>query len=158
MIVKYLIIMYNHLYNKELCGLIYLFQQVCEKNTYIWHIWRMHSKQIFKRKEFKKNWINYWRGWVLRRDPDARKDWGQEEKGARQDAMAGWHHRPNGHESEQTPGAGEGQGSLARCSPWGQKQSNTTEWMNWTELNWTEEMHCKRLAAMNCTECLVTSH
>ena len=53
------------------------------------------------------------------KDPDAGKDWRQEEKGTTQDEMVGWHHRLNGHEFEQTPGGGEGQGSLARCSPWG---------------------------------------
>ena len=51
--------------------------------------------------------------------PDAGKDRGQEEKGATEDEMVRWHHRLNGHEFEQTPGDGEGQGSLACCSPWG---------------------------------------
>ena len=49
--------------------------------------------------------------------------------------MVGWHHRLNGHESEQTLGVGEGQGSLACCSPWGRKESDTTEWLNWTDLS-----------------------
>ena len=53
-----------------------------------------------------------------------------------QDEMVGWHHQFDGHEFEQTPGDGEGQGSLACCSPWGCKESDTTEWLNWTELNW----------------------
>ena len=50
--------------------------------------------------------------------PDAGKDWGQEEKGTTEDEMVGWHHRLNGHEFEQAPGVGDGQGSLACCSPW----------------------------------------
>ena len=60
------------------------------------------------------------------KDPDAGKDGGQEEKGAREDEMVGWHHSLNGHEFEQTQGNGEGQGSLASCSPWGCKESDTT--------------------------------
>ena len=53
--------------------------------------------------------------------PDARKDWRQEEKGTTEDKLVGWHHWLNGHEFEQTPGVGEGQGSLACCSPWGHR-------------------------------------
>ena len=49
-----------------------------------------------------------------------------------------WHHRLNGHEFEQTLGTGDGQGGLACCSPWDHKESDTTEWLNWTGLNWTE--------------------
>ena len=49
--------------------------------------------------------------------------------------MAGWHHRLDAHEFEQAPGAGDGQGSLVCCSPWGRKESDTTEQLNWTELN-----------------------
>ena len=58
------------------------------------------------------------------------KDGGQEEKGATEDEMVGWHHRLDGHEFEQTPGDGEGQGNLACCSPWGRKESDTTERLN----------------------------
>ena len=70
-------------------------------------------------------------GYLMRKahsgkDPDAGKDRGQEEKGMKEDEMVGWHHQLNGHEFEQTPGNREGQGSLARCSPWGPKESNTT--------------------------------
>ena len=65
--------------------------------------------------------------------PDAGKDWGQEEKGTTEAEMVGWHHRLHGHESEQAPGAGDGQGGLACCSPWGCRVRH-----NWvTELNWT---------------------
>ena len=56
-----------------------------------------------------------------------------EGKGAREDEMVGWHHRLNGHEFDQTLEVGDGQGSLACCSPWGCKESDTTEWLNWTE-------------------------
>ena len=61
---------------------------------------------------------------------DAGKDWRQEEKGSTEDKMVGWHHRLSGHEFEQTPGDGEGQGSLVCYSPWGCKESDTTEWPN----------------------------
>ena len=58
----------------------------------------------------------------------------QEEKGMTEDEMVGWYHRLNGHKSEWTPGVGDGQGGLACCSPWGHSESDTTEWLNWTEL------------------------
>ena len=61
-------------------------------------------------------------------------DWRQEEKGMVEDEMVGWHHQINGHESEQTLGDGNGQGILACCSPCGCKESDTTEWLRWTEL------------------------
>ena len=60
------------------------------------------------------------------KDPDAGKDWKQEEKGMTEDEMIGWHHRLNGREFEQTPGDGEGQGNLVCCSPWGHKELDTT--------------------------------
>ena len=62
---------------------------------------------------------------LIGKDPDAGKDWGQEEKGATEEEIVGWHHWLNGHESEQTPGDGEGQGSLVCCSPWGHKSNMT---------------------------------
>ena len=62
------------------------------------------------------------------------KDWRQEEKGMTEDEMVGWHHQLNGHEFEQALGVGDGQESLVCCSPWGCKQSDTIEWLNWTEL------------------------
>ena len=67
-------------------------------------------------------------------DPDAWKDWGQEEKGMTEDEMVGWHHWLNGHEFEQALGVGDGWGSLACYSPWGHKESETTE--RWIEVNW----------------------
>ena len=75
------------------------------------------------------------KSWLIGKDPDAGTDWGQEEKGTTEDEVVGWHHWLNGHEFEQDPGVGDGQGSLACCSPWGHKESDTTEWLNWTELN-----------------------
>ena len=66
----------------------------------------------------------------LGKDPDAGKDQRQEEKGITEDEMIGWHHRLDGHEFEKTPGVGNGQGSLACCSPWGRKELYMTEQLN----------------------------
>ena len=67
------------------------------------------------------SWLPDGKSWLIAKDPDAGKDWGQEEKGATEDEMVGWHRWLNGHEFEQTPGDGQWQGSLARCGPWGRK-------------------------------------
>ena len=67
---------------------------------------------------------------TIGKDPDAGKDWRQEEKGTTEDEMVGWHHGLNAHEFEQTRGDGEGQGSLACGSPWGCKESDMTEQLN----------------------------
>ena len=72
---------------------------------------------------------------LIGKDPDAGKDYRQEEKKATEDEMVGWHHRLNGHEFEKTLGVGDGQGGLACCSSWGHK--NWTWLSKWTELNWT---------------------
>ena len=74
------------------------------------------------------------KNWLIGKDPDAGKDWWQEEKGTSEDEMVGWHHQLDGHEFEQAPGVGDGQESLACCSPWGRKELDTTEQLNWTEL------------------------
>ena len=70
---------------------------------------------------------------LIGKDPDAGKDWRQEEKGTTEDEMVGWHHLLNGHEFEYVQGVGDGQGSLVCCNPWGCKESDMTERMNWTE-------------------------
>ena len=64
---------------------------------------------------------------LIGKDPDAGKDRGLEEKGMTEDEIVGWHHKLNGHEFEQISGDGEGQGSLACCSPWGCRELNMTE-------------------------------
>ena len=69
--------------------------------------------------------------WLIWKDPDAGKDWRQEEKGTTEDEMVGWHHLLDGHEFEQALGVGDGQGSLTCCSPRDRKESDTTE-PNWT--------------------------
>ena len=78
-------------------------------------------------------WPPYSKSWLIWKDPDAGKDWGQEEKGMTEDEMVGWHYRHNGHGFGWTPGVGDRQGGLACCSSWGHKESDTTEWLNWTE-------------------------
>ena len=70
------------------------------------------------------------KSWLFGKDPDAGKDWGQEEKGMTEDEMVGWPHRLNGHGFEQSPRDSERQGSLACCSPWGRKESDTTVRLN----------------------------
>ena len=67
------------------------------------------------------------------KDPDARKDWRQEEKGTTEDVMVGWYHWLDGHEFEQSPGVDDEQASLACCSPWCGKESDMTEQLNWTD-------------------------
>ena len=79
-------------------------------------------------------WPPHAKSWLIGKDSDPGRDWGQEEKGMTEDEMAGWYHGLDGHESEWTPGAGDGQGGLAWCNSWGCKQSDTTERLNWTEL------------------------
>ena len=73
------------------------------------------------------------KNWLIWKDLDAGKDWGQEEKGMTEDEMVGWHHQLNGHEFGWTLGVGDGQGSLACCCSWGGKESDTTELLNWTK-------------------------
>ena len=70
------------------------------------------------------------KSWLTGNDRDAGKDWKQEEKGTTDNKMLGWHPRLNGHEFEQGPGDGEGQGSLVCCSPWGHRELDRTEWLN----------------------------
>ena len=76
------------------------------------------------------------KSWLIGKDSDVRRDWGQEEKGTTEDEMAGCNHPLDRHEFEWTLGVGDGQGGLACCDSWGRKESDTTEWLNWTELNW----------------------
>ena len=72
-------------------------------------------------------WPPHAKSCLIGKHPDAGRDWGQEDKGTTEDEMAGWHHRLDGHEFEQPPGVGVGQGSLVCCSPWGHKELDMTE-------------------------------
>ena len=75
------------------------------------------------------------KSWLIGKDSNARRDSGKEEKEMTEDKMAGWHHQLDGYEFEWTPEISDGQGGLACCNSWGHKESDTTEWLNWTELN-----------------------
>ena len=82
-------------------------------------------------------WPPHAKSWLIEKYSDAGRAWGQEEKGMTEDEMAGWHHWIDGHESERTPGDGDGQRGLACCDSWGRKELDTTERLNWL----TELMH-----------------
>ena len=90
-------------------------------------------------------WPPHVKSWLIGKESDAGRDWGQEEKGTTEDEMAGWHHRLDGRESEWTPGVGDGQGGLVCCGSWGCEESDTTEWLNWTDLRlsplWSSQCH-----------------
>ena len=90
------------------------------------------------------SWPPHAKSWLIGKDPDVGRDWGQEEKGTTEDEMVGWHHQLNGHEFELTLGVGAGQGGLACCDSWGYKESDTTEQLNWTERvrhDWATELN-----------------
>ena len=88
--------------------------------------------------------------WLIGKVPDSGKDWKQEEKGMTEDEMIGWHHQLDGHGFGWTPGVGDGQGGLACCSPWGHKESDMTEWLNWAELEVNNK--CSRQICPRSTE------
>ena len=97
------------------------------------------------------------KSWFIWKDPDAGKDWRQE-KGLTEEEMVGWHHWLDGHEFEQAPEMGDGQGSLVCYSPWGCKELDITEWLNWTELNWDYKQKLWtaifKVSSMELTHCL----
>ena len=107
-------------------------------------------------------WPPHAKCWLIGKDSDAGRDWGQEEKGMPDDEMAGWHHWLDGGESEWTPGVGDEQGGLACCNSWGCKESETTERLNWIELTcifhnsmfcllvWLYEWNCNVLCVYLC--------
>ena len=77
------------------------------------------------------------KNWLIGKDPDTGGNRWQKEKGMTDVDMAGWHHRLDGHEFGWTLGVGDEQGGLVCYDSWDHKESDTTEWLNWTELNWT---------------------
>ena len=84
-------------------------------------------------------WPSDVKNWLTGKDPDAGKDWRREKKGTTEDEMVGWHHQRDGHEFEQAAeGAGDGQGSLLSCSPWGR-----TQFSDWTEqgISWENKLN-----------------
>ena len=102
-------------------------------------VWCVPLSNFFGRTDAKAEtpvlWSPHAKSWLIGKDSDAGRDWGQAEKGTTEDEMAGRHHWLNGRESQWTPGVGDGQGGLACCDSWGRKESDTTEQLNWTKLS-----------------------
>ena len=93
------------------------------------------------------------KNWLMWKDPDAGKDWRQEQKGTTEDEVVAWHHRLNGHEFEQALGDGDGQGSLVCFSPWGCKESDMTEQLK-TNRWWGGQGYTGRLALTSTHYCI----
>ena len=115
-----------------------------------------YYKSIMKKRWLINNLIHYLKmgnrlphakSWLIGKDLDAGRDWGQEEKGTTEDEMAGWHHWLDGREFQWTPGVGDGQGGLACCNSWGRKESDMTEQLIWSGLIWVK---VKLLVAQSC--------
>ena len=93
-------------------------------------------------------WLPDVNSWLIWKDPDAGKDWGQEEKGTTEDEMVGWCHWLDRHGFGWTPGVGDGQGGLACCGSWGCKESDTTEqlnWLKWMPVLWPKQVKSESL-------------
>ena len=142
-------------------GCVWMWELDCEeswvpKNLCFWTVcWRRHlrllswaarssnqsilKKVFFGRTDAKAEppilWPPHVKSWLIGKAFDAGSDWGQEKKGATEDEMAGWNHWLDGHEFVWTQGVGDGQGGLACCDSWGCRESDTTEWLNWTALS-----------------------
>jgi len=123
-VAKMYLIMYTYVYSLCIEDFIYI---------YIYIYTHTHT---YAKAETPVLWPPHAKSWLIGKDSDAGRDWGQEEKGTTEDEMAGWHHRLDGRESGWTPGVGDGQEGVACCDSWGGKESDTTEWPNWIELNW----------------------
>ena len=99
--------------------------------------WRRSVLDVLGRTDAKAEtpvlWPPHVKKWLIGKDSDAGRDWGQEEKGTTEHEMAGWHHWLDGHEFGWTPGVGDGQGGLVCCNSWGRKESDMTEQLNWTD-------------------------
>ena len=147
-----------------ICGHVWMWELGCEegwvlKNWWFWtvvlektlespldckEIQPVHSEDqpwdFFGRNDAKAEtpvlWPSHGKSWLIGKDSDAGRDWGQEEKGTTEDEMAGWHHWLDRRESGWTPGIGDGQGGLACCDSWGRKESDTTERLIWSDLIW----------------------
>ena len=108
-------------------------QQVHSKGDQPWDFFGRNDAQA----ETPVLWPPQVKSWLIGKDSDAGRDWGQEEKGMTEDEMAGWHHWLDGRESEWTPGVGDGQGDLAYCDSWDHKESVTTDRLIWCDLIWS---------------------
>ena len=96
-------------------------------------------------------WPPHAKRWLIGKDPDAGKDWRQEDKGTTEDEMVGWHHWLNGHEFEWALGVGDVEGSLVCCIPWGYKETDTTERLNWLT-DWSKRTFYKDVAEIKDTK------
>ena len=128
---------------KNWCFWIVMLEKTLESPLDCKEIQPVHSKGdrswvFFGRNDAKAETLVLWpphaKSWLIGKDSDAGRDWGQEEKGTTGDEMAGWHHWLDGCEFEWTPGVGDGQGGLVCCDSWGRKESDMTEWLKLTEL------------------------
>ena len=124
---------------KNWCFLTVVLEKILESPLDCKEIQPVHSKGdrswvFFGRTNAKAEtpilWPLYAKSWLLGKDSDAGRDWGQEEKGMTEDEMAGWHHGLDGCESGWTAGVGDGQGGLVCWGSWGHKESDMTEWLN----------------------------
>ena len=132
---------------KNWCFWIVVLEKTLESPLDCKEIQQVHPKGdqswvFFGRTDAKAETLILWppqaKSWLIGKDSDAGRDWGQEENGKTENEMAGWYHRLDGHEFEWTLGDGDGQGGLACCSSWGCKELDTTERLNSTELTrWT---------------------
>ena len=128
---------------KNWCFWTAVLEKILESHLDCKKIQPVHSKGdqswvLFGRNDAKVETPVLWspdaKSWLIGKDSDAGRDWGQEEKWTTEDEMAGWHHWLNGREFEWTLGVGDGQGGLACCDSWGCKESDTTEWLIWSDL------------------------
>ena len=81
------------------------------------------------------------KNWLIWKDLDDGNDWRQEEKGMAENETVGWHHWLDGHEFDKAPEVGDGQGSLVYCRPWGHKELDMTEWLNWTDMKFSRQKY-----------------
>ena len=128
---------------KNWCFWTVLLEKTLESSLDCKYIQPVHSEEnqpwdFFGRNDAKAEtpvlWPPHAKCWLIGKDFDIGRDWGQEKKGTTEDEMAGWHHWLDGHEFEWTLGVVYGQGDLACCDSWGHKKSDTIEWLNWTLL------------------------
>ena len=101
-------------------------------------------------------WPPHAKSWHIGKDSDAGREWGQEEKGTTEDEMAGWHHQLYARESEWTPGVGDGQGGLECCNSWGYKELDTTEQLNWSELEYLSPLLQFNPVQLVCYNMIIT--
>ena len=130
---------------KNWCFWTVVFEKTLESPLDCKEIQPVHSEGdqfwvFFGRNDAKAETLVLWppqaKSWLIGKDSDAGRGWGQEKKGTTKDEMAGWHHQLDRHEFKWTWGVGDGQGGLACCNSWGRKESDMTERLNWTD--WTD--------------------